>query len=115
MLRRGRRDTVSLRQVLGARGQRLCDRIEAVRQRGWAGLQDQRRFDLDDAAVLYGRNLLPPRTLCDPLPVDLLAASRGENQIGRGRNHRIGGDDTVLGGLLCPQSRKGVLAASDLN
>jgi hypothetical protein len=35
------------------------DRIETIRQSGGTGLQDQRRFDFDDAIVPYGRNIAP--------------------------------------------------------
>src|ERR1700748_3419459 len=42
---------------------RRDDRIEAVGQCCRAGLQDQRRFDLDDAVVAHGRDRIPTRAL----------------------------------------------------
>ena len=53
------------RKLLLLRPQRLNDRIESVRERGRTGLQDQRRLDFDDPAILHCRDLVPTRPRAD--------------------------------------------------
>src|SRR5690348_6285850 len=54
--------------------QRLDDRVQPVSQRGRAGLENQWRFDLDDAVIANRRNLAPTGPLANPLRHHLLAA-----------------------------------------
>src|SRR5438046_2551818 len=57
-----------------SRPQRLHDRIKPIGQRRRSRLQDQRRFDLDDAVVAHRRDFIPAGPLPDTLRHDLLAA-----------------------------------------
>jgi len=80
--------------------------IEAVGQRCGSRLQDQRRFDLDDAVVSHRRNCSPAGSLTDLARNDLLATPRGENDFGRGSNHLLWRNDTVSGRFLFSQFGK---------
>jgi hypothetical protein len=86
-----------------SRPQRRDNRIQPVGERGRTGLQDQRRFDLDNAVVADRRNLVSARPFFDPVRHDFLAAPRCQNDIGGGGAHDIGQNDPILGGLLKPQ------------
>src|ERR1700733_7029013 len=99
----------------GVRPQRRDDRIEPICQRRRAGLQDQRRFYLDNASVADSRNLAPARPLSDFVGDYFLAAPRRQDHVGCCRAHHIGQDDAVLGGLLRSQLWQDVLAARDLD
>src|SRR5580704_10508457 len=63
--------------------QRGEDCVEAVGQGRRSRLQNQRRFDLGDAVVPYRRDRIPAGSLPDLVRNDLLAAPRGENDVGR--------------------------------
>src|SRR6202022_3508716 len=91
------------------------DAIYPVGQRGGTGLQDQRRFDLDDAVVTDSWNLVPARPLSDLVRNDFLAAPRRQNHIRLSSAHEVRRDDPVLRGLLKPQARQDVLAAGYLD
>src|SRR6202035_2033821 len=74
--------------------------IEAIGQCCGCWLQYQRRFDLDDSIVSYRRDRIPAGSLPDFIWNDLLAAPRGENDVGRGSNHVLWRNNTVSG-CLC--------------
>src|SRR5262249_46139216 len=95
--------------------QRVQDCIEAVGQSRGSRLQDQRRFDFDDAVIPYRRNCVPSGPLPDPVGNDLLAAPRGENDVGCGNNHILWRNNTVFGGLVSSQLRKYILPTGDLD
>lgn len=91
----------------------LSDRVQTVGQRRRAGLKDQRRLDLDDAAVAHGRDHAPSGPLRDPFRPHLLAAPRGEDGVGRGGDDGFGRDDAILCFLLAREMRKDILAAGN--
>src|SRR6202022_2285458 len=91
------------------------DAILSAGQRGGPGLQDQRRFDLDDAVVTDSWNLVPARPLSDLVRNDFLAAPRRQDHIRLSGAHEIRRNDPVLRGLLKPHARQDVLAAGDLD
>jgi len=95
--------------------QRGEDRVEAVGQGRRSWLQNQRRFDLDDAVVPYRRDRIPAGSLPDLVRNDLLAAPRGENDVGRRHDHIMWRDNSVFGSLLFSQFGKYLLATSDLD
>src|ERR1700720_1268112 len=95
--------------------QRGEDRVEAVGQGRRSWLQNQRRFDLDDAVVPSRRDRIPAGSLPDLVRNDLLAAPRGENDVGRRHDHIMWRNDTVFGGLLFSQFGKHLLATGDLD
>src|ERR1700730_13209056 len=95
--------------------QRGEDRVEAVGQGRRSWLQNQRRFDLDNAVVPYRRDRIPAGSWPDLVRNDLLAAPRGENHVGRRHDHIMWRNDTVFGGLLFSQFGKHILATGDLN
>src|SRR3984893_2922214 len=92
--------------------QRGEDRVEAVGQGRRSWLQNQRRFDLDDAVVPYRRDRIPAGSLPDLIRNDLLAAPRGENDVGRGSDYVPWRNNTVFGCLLFSQLGKHLLASA---
>src|ERR1700730_13909413 len=70
-----------------AMSQRGEDCVEAVGQGRRSWLQDERRLDLDDAAIPYCRDRIPSGSLSDLVQNDLLAAPRGDNDVGRRSDH----------------------------
>ena len=95
--------------------QRGEDCVEAVGQGRRSWLQNQRRFDLDDAAIPYCRDRIPAGSLSDLVQNDLLAAPRGDNDVGRRSYHVMWRDDSIFGGLLYSQFGKLILATGDLD
>src|SRR3984893_11209663 len=95
--------------------QRGEDCVEAVGQGRRSWLQDERRLDLDDAAIPYCRDRIPAGSLPDLARNDLLAAPRRDNDVGRRSNHVMWRDDTVFSGLLFSQFGKHILATGDLD
>src|ERR1700730_16919785 len=95
--------------------QRGEDCVEAVGQGRRSRLQNQRRFDLDDAAIPYSRDRIPAGSLPDLARNDLLAAPRRDNDVGRRSNHVMWRDNSVFGGLLFSQFGKHILATGDLD
>src|SRR5260370_10353986 len=91
------------------------DRIEPIRQRGRTGLQDQRRFDLDDAVVTDGGDLAPARPFPDLVRHDLFTTPRRQDHIGRSSAHDIRQNGAILRGLLKPQFRQNIFAARNLD
>jgi hypothetical protein len=91
------------------------DCIEAVRQCRGSRLQDQRRFDLDDAVVSNRRDRIPAGSLPNLVGNNLFAAPRGENDVGRSSDHILWQNNTVFGGLLLSQIGKHLLATGDLD
>src|SRR4030081_3642240 len=89
--------------------------IEAIGQCCGSWLQYQRRFDLDDSIVTYRRDRIPAGSLPDFIRNDLLAAPRGENDVGRRSDHVLWRNNTVSGSLLFSQFGKHVLATGDLD
>src|SRR4030081_2316058 len=89
--------------------------IEAIGQCCGSWLQYQRRFDLDDSIVTYRWDRIPPGSLPDFVRNDLLAAPRGENDVGRRSDHVLRRNNTVSGCLLFSQFGKHVLATGDLD
>jgi alkaline phosphatase len=80
--------------------------VEPVGQRGGAGLQDQRRLDLVDAALAHRRDRLPARARGDLLGAHLLAAPRGEDHVGRGAITCSRGHDPVARLVLAGADRE---------
>src|ERR1700730_9166819 len=70
---------------------------------------------LDDVVVPYRRDRIPAGSLPDLARNDLLAAPRGENDVGRRSDHVMWRDDAVFGGLLFSQFGKHILATGDLD
>src|ERR1700726_978014 len=97
------------------RSQRGEDSVEAVGQGRRSWLQDERRLDLDDAAIPYCRDRIPSGSLSDLVQNDLLAAPRGDNDVGRRSDHVMWRDNSVFGSLLISQFRKHILATGDLD
>ena len=95
--------------------QRGEDCVEAVGQGRRSWLQDQRRLDLDDAAIPYCRDRTPSGSLSDLVQNDLLAAPRGDNDVGRRSDYVMWRDNSVFGGLLFSQFGKHLLATGDLD
>src|ERR1700726_927725 len=97
------------------RSQRGEDSVEAVGQGRRSWLQDERRLDLDDAAIPYCRDRIPSGSLSDLVQNDLLAAPRGDNDVGRRSDHVMWRDNSVFGGLLFSQFGKHILATGHLD
>src|ERR1700730_2739734 len=95
--------------------QRGEDCVEAVGQCRRSRLQNQRRFDLDNAVVPHRRDRIPAGSLPDLVRNDLLAAPRGENDVGRRHDHIMWRDNSVFGGLLFSQFGKHILATGNLD
>src|ERR1700730_7683300 len=70
---------------------------------------------LDDVVVPYRRDRIPAGSLPDLARNDLLAAPRGENDVGRRSDHVMWRDNSVFGGLLFSQFGKHILATGDLD
>src|ERR1700730_5505459 len=95
--------------------QRGEDCVEAVGQGRRSWLQDERRLNLDDAAIPYCRDRIPSGSLSDLARNDLLATPRGDNDVGRRSDHVMWRDNSVFGSLLFSQFGKHLLATSDLD
>src|ERR1700730_2031328 len=89
--------------------------IEAIGQCCGSWLQYQRRFDLDNSLVLHRRDRIPAGSSPDLIRNDLLAAPRGENDVGHGSNYVPWRNNTVFGSLLFSQLGKHLLASGDLD
>src|ERR1700730_18421924 len=93
--------------------QRGEDCVEAVGQGRRSWLQDERRLDLDDAAIPYCRDRIPSGSLSDLVQNDLLAAPRGDNDVGRRSDHVMWREKSFVGGLLFSHFGKHILATAD--
>jgi hypothetical protein len=114
MIARGGSDN-SFPKLSSTTTQRGEDCVKAVGQCRGSWLEDQRRFNLNDTVIPNRRDHIPSGSLPDLVRNNLLAAPRGENDIGRRSDHVLWQNDPGFGGLLFSQFGKHLLATGDLD
>jgi hypothetical protein len=78
-------------------------------------LQDQRRFDFDNAVIADGGKLTPAGPVFDLVGHHFLAAPRCQDHVRGGLADEIRRNDPILSSMLKPQVWQHVFSAGDFN
>src|SRR5579859_1552358 len=87
---------------------------KSIGERGWARLQDDRRFDLVELAVAHRRHVGPAGASGHSLRAKALAAPGSEDDVGRAARNLAGiGEDAAFGERARGALREHVIAPRD--
>src|SRR5690242_6328754 len=91
------------------------ERAQTVRKGRGSWLQNQRGLDLVKAAVADRRDRVEARASGDSFSVELFAAPRADDDIGRAQSHLLNADGAFLRRFTAGAISENVDSAGDLN